>query len=205
MKSVFINFPLRKQPDDFPPYGAMAVIKSLRGAGYKDTSFMNLDVMRVSIEQWEKEIGVGLTGAFLCAKVFGSEMAKRGKGVIVNVSSDLGIISPDQRLYWKEGLPDELQEVKPVTYSVIKHGIIGLTKYLATYWAQNNVRCNAIAPGGIYNNHPTEFVEKLSNLIPLGRMATQDEYKSAIQFLVSEASSYMTGAVLVMDGGRSCW
>lgn len=157
------------------------------------------------LEQWEKEIKVGLTGAFLCSKVFGSEMAKRGRGVIINISSDLGIIAPDQRIYIKEGIPDDLQEVKPVTYSVIKHGIIGLTRYLATYWAKNGVRCNALAPSGVYNDHPEEFVQRLSNLIPLGRMADKDEYKSAIQFLISEASSYMTGSVLVMDGGRSCW
>jgi NAD(P)-dependent dehydrogenase (short-subunit alcohol dehydrogenase family) len=157
------------------------------------------------LEQWNKELSVGLTGAFLCAKVFGPEMAKRGKGTIINISSDLGIISPDQRLYRKEGASDDIQPVKPVTYSVIKHGIIGLTKYLATYWAASGVRCNALAPGGVYNNHPAEFVEKISELIPVGRMADKDEYKSAIQFLVSDASSYMTGATLVMDGGRSVW
>lgn len=157
------------------------------------------------LQQWEKEIKVGLTGAFICSKIFGREMAKVGRGVILNISSDLGIIAPDQRIYQKENTPEELQPVKPVTYSVIKHGIIGLTKYIATYWAKYGVRCNALAPGGVYNNHPKEFVEKLSNLIPLGRMAHIDEYKSAIQFLISDASSYMTGAVLVMDGGRSCW
>ena len=102
-------------------------------------------------------------------------------------------------------MPEEQQPVKPVTYSVIKHGLIGLTKYLATYWADQGVRCNALAPAGVYNNQPDEFVQSLSKLIPLGRMARRDEYKSAIQFLVSEASSYMTGTVLVMDGGRSAW
>lgn len=156
-------------------------------------------------EQWEREITVGLGGAFLCTKVFGTEMAKAGKGVVLNISSDLGIIAPDQRLYFKEGLPAELQEVKPVTYSVIKHGIIGLTKYVATYWAKSGVRCNAFAPGGIYNHHPTEFVKRISELIPLGRMAEKDEYTSAIQFLISDASCYMTGAILVVDGGRSVW
>jgi len=157
------------------------------------------------LEQWNREVAVGLTGAFLCAKVFGSEMAKQGKGVIINISSDLGIISPDQRLYRKEGIPDNMQPVKPVTYSVIKHGLMGLTKYLATYWAKNGVRCNALAPGGVYNNHPKEFVDKISQLIPLGRMADKNEYKAAIQFLISDASSYMTGATIVMDGGRSTW
>ena len=158
-----------------------------------------------SIDQWNLEMAVGLTGAMLCSKVFGYEMAKKGKGVILNISSDLGIIAPDQRIYKKDGLPENEQPVKPVTYSVIKHGLIGLTKYLATYWADKGVRCNALCPGGIYNNQPDEFVKKISNLIPLGRMAHEDEYKAAVIFLVSDASSYMTGANLVIDGGRSCW
>lgn len=158
-----------------------------------------------SKEQWELEIAVGLTGAFLCSKIFGAVMVKNGKGVILNIASDLGIIAPDQRIYRKKDVPNELQDVKPVTYSVIKHGIIGLTKYIATYWGENGVRCNAFAPSGVYNNHPQEFVEKLTNLIPMGRMADKVEYKSAIQFLISDASSYMTGSVLVMDGGRTCW
>lgn len=157
------------------------------------------------LDQWQRELGVGLTGAFLCAKIFGTEMAKDGKGVILNVASDLGIIAPDQRIYRKDVVSEAMQEVKPVTYSVIKHGLIGLTKYLATYWATAGVRCNAFAPGGVYNNHPEEFLKKLTPLIPMGRMAMPGEYKSAIQFLMSDASSYMTGAVLVMDGGRTVW
>jgi len=156
------------------------------------------------IDQWNLELSVGLTGSMLCSKVFGAEMAKNGKGVILNISSDLGIIAPDQRVYKKEGLPENEQPVKPVTYSVIKHGLIGLTRYLATYWADKGVRCNALCPGGIYTNQDPEFVNKLTNLIPLGRMANEDEYKAAIIFLVSDASSYMTGANLVIDGGRIC-
>ncbi len=158
-----------------------------------------------SIDQWDLELSVGLTGAMLCAQVFGALMAQRGSGVIINIASDLGLIAPDQRLYRKPGLPEHEQPVKPVTYSVIKHGLIGLTRYLATYWADRNVRVNAFAPGGVRTNQPDEFVTKLSALIPLGRMARKDEYKGAIAFLASDASSYMTGSVLVMDGGRSCW
>ncbi len=158
-----------------------------------------------SIDQWNLELAVGLTGAMLCSKVFGVEMANKGKGVILNISSDLGIIAPDQRIYKKEGLIEEQQPVKPVTYSVIKHGLIGLTKYLATYWAADGLRVNSISPGGIYINQNSKFVKKLSNLIPLGRMANENEYKSAIIFLISDASSYMTGANLVIDGGKSVW
>ncbi|MGA1823438.1 MAG: SDR family oxidoreductase [bacterium] len=158
-----------------------------------------------SVEQWNLEIAVGLTGTMLSSKIFGYEMAKAGKGVIVNVSSDLGIIAPDQRLYKKDGLPEEQQLVKPVTYSVIKHGLIGITKYLATYWADKGIRVNSISPGGVYTEQSDEFVERISNLIPLGRMANVEEYKAAIVFLCSDASSYMTGANLVIDGGRSIW
>ena len=157
------------------------------------------------IDQWNLELSVGLTGSMLCSKVFGYEMAKKGKGVILNISSDLGIIAPDQRIYKKEGFNENEQPVKPVTYSVIKHGLIGLTKYLATYWADKGVRCNALCPGGIYNNQPDEFIKKISKLIPMRRMANSDEYKAAVIFMVSDASSYMNGSVVSMDGGKSSW
>jgi NAD(P)-dependent dehydrogenase (short-subunit alcohol dehydrogenase family) len=157
------------------------------------------------LEQWDADLNVGLKGAFLCSQIIGSEMARRKQGVIVNVASDLAVIAPDQRLYRKDGLPDEKQPVKPVTYSVVKTGLIGLTRYLATYWADSGIRVNAISPGGVYNNQPDDFVERLTKLIPLGRMANVNEYQAAILFLCSDASSYMTGANLVIDGGRSCW
>ena len=158
------------------------------------------------IPQWQMEIAVGLTGAMLCAHVFGGAMARRGNGVILNIASDLGVIAPDQRLYRQPHITrDEEQPVKPVTYSVIKHGLIGLTRYLATYWAEQGVRVNAISPGGVFNDQDPAFVEKLTRLIPMGRMATVDEYCAAIQFLCSDASSYMTGQNIVMDGGRSVW
>ena len=157
------------------------------------------------LKQWQDDLAVGLTGAFLCSQIIGSEMARRGGGVIVNVSSDLGVIAPDQRLYRQPGLPPDRQPVKPVTYSVVKTGLIGLTRYLATYWAEAGIRVNAISPGGVYNNQPDDFVARLTNLIPLGRMARVDEYQAAILFLCSDASSYMTGQNLIVDGGRSCW
>jgi len=132
-------------------------------------------------------------------------MARRGKGVILNVASDLGVIGPDQRIYRQPGVSEDLQVVKPVSYSVVKTGLIGLTRYLATYWAEKGVRVNAISPGGVYNGQPEEFVQRLTKLIPLGRMASIDEYQGAILFLCSDASSYMTGTNLVIDGGRTVW
>ena len=157
------------------------------------------------LEVWNQDIAVGLTGAFLCSQIIGAELARRGKGVILNVASDLALIGPDQRIYHQPGLPEEQQFVKPVTYSVVKSGLVGLTRYLATYWANKGIRVNAISPGGVYDKQDDAFVQRLTNLIPLGRMAHQDEYQAAVIFLVSDASSYMTGANLVMDGGRTCW
>ena len=157
------------------------------------------------LRQWQQDIDVGLTGAFLCAQVFGTYMASHGGGVILNIASDLALIGPDQRLYRQQGTPDHLQPVKPVTYSIVKSGLIGLTRYLATYWAESKVRVNSICPGGVENNQPDAFLEKLHALIPMGRMARVDEYQGAVLFLCSNASSYMTGANLVVDGGRTCW
>ncbi len=157
------------------------------------------------MEMWERDIGVGLTGAFLCSQIVGTYMAQRGSGVIVNIASDLALIGPDQRIYREPGVDDAAQPVKPVTYPVVKAGLLGLTRYLATYWADRGIRVNSISPGGIYAGQDTAFVRRLSQLIPLGRMADKDEYKAAIAFLVSDASSYMTGANLIIDGGRTCW
>lgn len=168
----------------------------------------NMDAIRfdnLPMDIWQDDLAVGLTGAFLCTQVFGKQMADQKDGVILNISSDLGVIAPDQRIYRKEGVPDEQQTVKPVTYSVIKHGLIGLTKYTATYWAKDGVRCNAICPAGIENGQDSEFISKLTSLVPMGRMAAKDEYQSTVLYLISEASAYMTGATVIVDGGRTCW
>lgn len=171
--------------------------------GGASTGLTRLENM--SLEKWDLEVAVGLTGAFLCSRIFGSQMAKTAGGVILNIASDLGIIAPDQRLYRQPGLSEEQQPVKPVTYSVIKHGLIGLTRYLATYWADKNIRVNALCPGGIQDKQSDEFLLRIKNLIPMGRMASEDEYEGAVVFLCSDASKYMTGQILVMDGGRSVW
>ena len=155
------------------------------------------------VAQWNADIAVGLTGAFLCSRVFGQDMVVRNAGVIVNVASDLGVIAPDQRLYRQDGIAEDRQPVKPVTYSVVKTGLLGLTRYLATYWSTHNVRVNAISPGGVHDGQPEQFLHRIRDLIPMGRMARMDEYHGAILFLCSDASSYMTGQNLIVDGGRT--
>jgi NAD(P)-dependent dehydrogenase (short-subunit alcohol dehydrogenase family) len=154
---------------------------------------------------WLAGIDAALHGTFFCSQVVSNKMLETGGGVILNISSDLGVIAPDQRLYRKEDVPEHKQNVKPITYSAAKWAIVGMTKYLAVYFAQKGIRVNCLSPTGVYNNHPEEFVKKLSNIIPMGRMADIDEYKGAVVFLCSDASSYMTGENLVIDGGKSVW
>jgi NAD(P)-dependent dehydrogenase (short-subunit alcohol dehydrogenase family) len=172
---------------------------------YNSTELDYSRLENFSIENWNNEITVGLTSAFLCSKIIGSRMAKNHIGVILNIASDLSLIAPDQRLYKMPNKTPDNQPVKPVTYSVVKTGLVGLTKYLATYWNEQGIRVNSLSPGGVFENQPDEFVQKISSLIPLGRMARSDEYRSAVQFLCSDASSYLTGQNIIIDGGRSAW
>lgn len=154
---------------------------------------------------WEKDINVGLTGYFFCCQVFGEVMEVQKKGVILNISSDYGILAPDQRLYQKANIPMEEQIIKPITYSVVKHAIIGLTKYLAAYWGESGIRVNTLCPSGIYNNQDEEFLKKYIYNIPMGRMSVPDDYPGTILYMISEASSFLNGATIVIDGGKSIW
>jgi NAD(P)-dependent dehydrogenase (short-subunit alcohol dehydrogenase family) len=167
------------------------------------TDFAHLE--RFPIAQWQADVAVGLTGAFLCAKVIGSGMAEAGRGVIINISSEYGVIAPDQRLYRVDGAPPGAQPKKPVSYTVVKAGLHGLTIYLATYWADRGVRANTLTVGGVENGQPRDFVERAASRIPLGRMGAPTDYQGALVFLASDASSFMTGANLVVDGGKSTW
>ncbi len=120
------------------------------------------------LDVWYQDLNVGLTGSLLCSKYYGLQISKNSNGgSIVNISSDLGLISPDQRLYYEENIDSGMQNVKPVSYSVVKSGIIGLTRYLATYWADRNVRCNAICPGGVFNNQKDDFLKEINFRIPM--------------------------------------
>ena len=170
----------------------------------KDINFSRLENFPLNI--WNDDISVGLTGAFLCAKHYGFAISKNSNGgSIVNISSDLGLIAPDQRLYAKGGVDNDRQNVKPVTYSIVKTGLIGLTRYLATYWADKNVRCNAMCPGGVENGQPDGFLRDVSTRIPMGRMATASEYQGTLLWMLSDASSYLNGAIISVDGGRVVW
>jgi NAD(P)-dependent dehydrogenase (short-subunit alcohol dehydrogenase family) len=155
------------------------------------------------LEIWEHSLSVDLTGMFLCTQAVASPMLRRGQGVIVNVSSIYGLVGPDQRIYEREN--ESRKTYKPVSYSVTKSAALGFTRYLATYWAGKNIRVNALTLGGVYNNHDEAFTQRYSSRTPLARMAHRHEYCGALLFLVSDASSYMTGSNLVVDGGWTAW
>lgn len=166
---------------------------------------INGDIENYSISKLKKEINVGIVGTFICCKIFGSSMANNRSGVIINVSSDLGINAPDQRVYDPEEDIKKVKNFKPIGYSISKHAILGITKYIATYWAHKNIRCNTLVPGAVFNNQPNFLVKNVKQRIPLARWARKEEYKKAIKFLATDDSSYMTGQSLIMDGGRSTW
>jgi NAD(P)-dependent dehydrogenase (short-subunit alcohol dehydrogenase family) len=175
------------------------MVESTSGKNFSRLENFPLDI-------WEQDIAVGLTGSYLCAKYFGFKISQnKNGGSIVNISSDLGVMAPDQRLYEEEGVERIQQNVKPVTYSVVKSGIIGLTRYLSTYWVEENVRCNAMCPGGVENGQPESFLNKVHSRIPMNRLAKSDEYQGTLLWMLSDASSYLNGAIVSVDGGRTAW
>jgi 2-deoxy-D-gluconate 3-dehydrogenase len=154
------------------------------------------------LEMWEQALSVNLTGMFLCCQAAARPMLAQGKGAIINICSTYGLVGPDQRIYERPGEPTRY---KPVYYSVTKAGVLGLTRYLATYYAGKNIRANALTPGGVFNNHDETFLKAYSARTVLGRMAHRNEMNGALLFLASDASSYMTGSNLVVDGGWTAW
>ena len=152
-------------------------------------------------ELWTKSIDINLTGVFLCCQEFGKIMLKQKKGVIVNISSTYGLVGSDQRIYGETKLNT------PISYASTKGAVVNLTRYLAAYWHGKNIRVNTLTPGGVIDEsyQSKEFIKKYSEKTILGRMARSDEYNGALLFLMSDASSYMTGANLVIDGGWTAW
>ena len=160
------------------------------------------------LEVWDQAVRTNLTGMLLCAQAVGRQMLRQAPsgGVMVNISSTYGVVAPDQRLY--EGVKSPYADVTfntPVSYAVTKTAVLGLTRYLASYWGSKNIRVNALTPHGVFDNHDEAFVRNFVYRSPMGRMARNDEYRGALLFLVSDASSYMTGANLIVDGGWTVW
>jgi NAD(P)-dependent dehydrogenase (short-subunit alcohol dehydrogenase family) len=154
------------------------------------------------LDSWQNALDVNMTGMFLVTQAVSRLMIRKKMGSIINICSTYGLVGPDQRIYEK---PGESQRYKPVYYSVTKAGVLGFTRYLASYYAGTEIRVNALTPGGVFNNHDDDFVKAYSARTILGRMARKDEMNGALLFLASDASSYMTGANLIVDGGWTAW
>jgi NAD(P)-dependent dehydrogenase (short-subunit alcohol dehydrogenase family) len=177
---------------------------TVRGGGERADYFAPFE--DYPLELWKQALDVNLTGAFLCCQEVGKLMISRRSGVVLNIASDVANVSPDHRIYEGAVSPHTGKPFNtPIAYATTKAGIVNLTRYLATYWADKGIRVNCLSPGGVFADHDPRFVANLTSRIPLARMAHSDEYRGAVLFLVSDASSYMTGANLIIDGGRTAW
>jgi NAD(P)-dependent dehydrogenase (short-subunit alcohol dehydrogenase family) len=150
-----------------------------------------------NLDLWEKELKVGLNGVLICSKIFGTYFAKNGEGSIINISSDLGIIAPKQSIY------RHINYTKPMSYTVIKHAIHGITKYICSYWGKSKVRCNTLAPGGVFNHQDKKFISNIKKEIPANRMANKEDLDGSIIYFLSDYSKFTNGSLLSIDGGRT--
>ncbi len=174
----------------------------INNAGFTNQSKsknFDAEVEDFPLEDWNEIMNVNLTGTFLGCQVVGKQMLKQGKGCIINMASLYGVVSPNHNIYPGTGIS------QPIAYSVSKHGVIGLTKYLATLWAGKGVRVNALTPGGIFNDHEGLFLERFKQLNPIGRMSDKSELRGAVVYLASDAASHVVGHNLVVDGGWTAW
>ncbi len=179
-------------------YGKIDVL--INNAAYQgDDKLRTIPFEELPLESWNKAIDVNLTGIFLCCQEIGKIMVKQKKGVIINISSTYGIVAPDQRIYGKSS------QNSAIFYAATKSAVLNLTRYLAAYWQGKGIRVNTLSPGGVEKNQEAGFRKKYANKTMLGRMAKKDEYVGPIIFLASDASSYMTGSNLIVDGGWTAW
>ena len=175
------------------PYGLVNATQ------YRGTGFYGSDPADHPIDAWEQVFKVNVTGVLLACQIFGKAMIDNGGGSIVNLSSTYGVVSADPRIYGESGVNS------PISYAGSKSAILNMTRYLAVHWREKNIRVNTLIPGGVFDNQGEEFVENYSARTPLGRMAKADEYQGAALFMLSDASSYMTGATVTVDGGWTAW
>lgn len=178
---------------------------TVKGAGNEAQAYF-APFEEYPLHLWERALRINVTGTFLCCQAAGRIMRERGRGVILNIASVAATSAPDQRIYRGVEPPYGLATFNnPPSYMTSKAAIVGLTKWLATYWGEHGIRVNSLSPGGVYHHHSDDFVKNYANRVPLGRMAREDEYKGAVLFLVSDASSYITGEDVIADGGLSVW
>ena len=178
-----------------------AINSSVESGVSKFTRIENL-----TYKDWKHESDIGLWGALVCSKIFGNMLVENNLGgSIVNIASEYAITAPNQSVYIQPGIESKNQPVKPITYSIIKHGIIGLTKYFATYWGSTGIRSNSITPGSIFNNQNSEFIKRKSTLIPMNRLGMPEEVCGALIYLLSDESSFTNGSNIVVDGGATIW